>query len=72
LAKQQKTSLDTLLYYLERHIELDGEEHGPMAVQMMHELCKNDSIRWEEASVHAQQALEHRLRLWDFIEQQIS
>jgi hypothetical protein len=39
---------------------------------MMHELCKNDSIRWEEASVHAQQALEHRLRLWDFIEQQIS
>lgn len=72
LAKQQKTSLDTLLYYLERHIELDGEEHGPMAVQMMHELCENDPIRWEEASVHAQQALEHRLRLWDFIEQQIS
>jgi hypothetical protein len=72
LANQQNSSLDTLVYYLERHIELDGEEHGPMAVQMMRELCENDPFRWEEASVHAQQALEHRLRLWDFIEQQIS
>ena len=71
LANQQKGSVDTLLYYLERHIELDGDEHGPMALQMMEELCGGDSKNWEEATDFAQQALEHRIRLWDFISAQL-
>ena len=68
LAQQKDASVNTLLYYLERHIEIDGEEHGPMALQMMQELCQEDPQRWEEASDYAQQALSHRIRLWDFIE----
>lgn len=71
LASQQKGSVDTLLYYLERHIELDGDEHGPMALQMMDELCENSAKKWDEATVYAKQALEHRIRLWDFIAQQV-
>lgn len=71
LANQQKGSVDTLLYYLERHIELDGDEHGPMALQMMEELCSKSSKNWEEATDFAQQALEHRIRLWDFIAAQL-
>ena len=68
LAQQKDASVNTLLYYLERHIEIDGEEHGPMALQMMQELCQEDPQRWEEASDYAQQALSHRIRLWNFIE----
>ena len=71
LANQQKGSVDTLLYYLERHIELDGDEHGPMALQMMQELCGDSIKNWDEANSFAQKALEHRIRLWDFIAMQL-
>lgn len=71
LASQQKGSVDTLVYYLERHIELDGDEHGPMAIQMIRELCQDDPMRWEEAVHYAQKALEQRIRLWDFIAEQL-
>ena len=71
LQTNKKGSVDTLLYYLERHIELDGEEHGPMALQMMQELCGNSTANWEEATDFAQQALTHRIRLWDFIAAQL-
>ena len=71
LANQQKGSVDTLLYYLERHIELDGDEHGPMALQMMQELCGDSTKNWDEANSFAQKALEHRIRLWDFIAAQL-
>ena len=71
LANKQKGSVDTLLYYLERHIELDGDAHGPMALQMMDELCENSAKKWDEATEYAQQALEHRIMLWDFIAKQL-
>lgn len=71
LANQHKGNVDTLLYYLERHIELDGDEHGPMALQMMQELCGDNPKNWDEATNFAQQALQHRIRLWDFIALQL-
>jgi hypothetical protein len=53
-------------YYLERHIEMDGDEHGPMAMQMMRQLCPT-SQHWREAAETACSALEARLALWDGI-----
>jgi hypothetical protein len=60
-------NLDTFIWYLERHIEVDGEEHGPMALRMIAELCNDDAQRWQEAEEAAIFALESRLRLWDGI-----
>lgn len=56
---------DLLSIYLQRHIEVDSEHHGPLALRMLEELCADDSGRWEEARACARSALEARLALWD-------
>jgi hypothetical protein len=59
--------LATFRWYLDRHIEVDGDEHGPMALRMVAELCRNDAVKWQEATVAAEMALRARLALWDGI-----
>ncbi len=66
-----ETDLSKLIYYFERHIELDADEHGPMAMQMITELCGDNATKWKEVEEVSLQALEKRLGLWDAIEQQI-
>ena len=51
-------------YYLERHIELDGDHHGPLSLQLLNTLC-TDEQAVAEATSAARQAVEARLALWD-------
>jgi len=66
-----ETELSQLIYYFERHIEIDADEHGPMAMQMIAELCGNDAVKWEEVTETSTIALEKRIGLWDAIEEKI-
>ncbi len=61
-----------LVYYLERHVELDGDTHGPLAQQMLEALCGDKSSCIEEGLAAAQQALRARLALWDGIAERIN
>ena len=59
--------VDTFLYYLERHIEVDGDHHSNLAYQMLAELCADDEQRWLQATEAAKQALQARIYFWDDI-----
>lgn len=67
-----ETDLSKLIYYFERHIELDADEHGPMAMQMISELCGTNETKWKELEEVSIEALVKRLGLWNAIEEQIT
>jgi hypothetical protein len=71
LRDASEPGLDPLVYYVERHIEIDSGDHGPAARRMLEYLCGDDAQRWRQAEAAARQALTERIRLWDAIEKAI-
>ena len=55
----------TYLRYLDRHVRLDGDEHGPMALNLLKSVCGDNPTRWKEARFAASLALEARWNLWE-------
>lgn len=59
--------LSTFVDYLRRHIQVDAEEHTPMAMQMLVDLCGDDDAKWADCGETINLALAARLKLWDGI-----
>lgn len=60
-----ETSVPHFTYYLKRHIELDGDEHGPIAQAALANLAGRNQRAWREAGRAAKRALRARIDLWD-------
>ena len=69
---QEQESFKDFLYYLNRHVELDGDSHGPLSLEMIVELCGDDQQKWTEVLATAKASLEVRISLWDYIADTIS
>jgi hypothetical protein len=57
-------SLTVFKDYLARHVEVDGEQHTPMAMQMLIDLCGDDQAKWDECASAVRTALAARSALW--------
>ncbi len=64
---ERSQRLNKFVDYLERHIEVDGEQHTPMAMQMLADLCGDDDTKWQECADTVNAALAARANLWDEI-----
>lgn len=64
-------SSDRLVFYLNRHIEVDEEHHGPLAEKLLLELCQNDPEKVKKAYLIGERCLEARMRLWDGVLEEI-
>ncbi|VVO38524.1 hypothetical protein PS834_05591 [Pseudomonas fluorescens] len=59
----------SLCYYLQRHIELDAQDHQPAAEQLLRRLVQADPLHEQQAWHAALSAVEHRIALWDGLRQ---
>ncbi|HMI05843.1 MAG TPA: DUF3050 domain-containing protein [Pedobacter sp.] len=58
-------------YYLDRHIEVDGDHHSHLALNMTEELCNQNSRYWQEAEICSKESLNQRIKLWDGVYKEI-
>jgi hypothetical protein len=54
-------------YYVNRHIQIDGEEHGPLGLSTLAEMAGHNVASWQTAEQAAQSAIKARIALWDGI-----
>jgi len=52
-------------FYLNRHIDLDGDCHGPLSLKLLNSLCDNDETKVQEAIDAAKAAISARIEFWD-------
>jgi hypothetical protein len=60
-------SAPTLLWYLQRHITLDGDSHGPLAERMVQELCAGDPQRIRDVAAMRNTVVQQRSDFWTSI-----
>ena len=67
----KNTKYPKLKYYFDRHIEIDGDVHGPLSHKMLIELCGDNQKKWDDVYLVVKISLENRVKLWDSILDQI-
>ena len=69
--KIDAASVPALTYYLDRHIQLDADEHGPAAKLIVDDMLTEDPSLTSSMIAGAQAAIASRLELWDGVERSL-
>jgi len=64
-ARHNNDPLRHFVYYIDRHIELDGDSHGPMGRELLEGLVANSPERDERALRAACNSIKARVELWN-------
>jgi len=64
-ARRDNKSLRHFIYYIERHIELDGDSHGPMGRELLEGLVADSPERHQRALHAACNSISARIELWN-------
>src|SRR5690348_12032872 len=64
-AKHDNDHLRHFIYYIDRHIELDGDSHGPKGRELLEDLLADSPDRAERAVHAACSSIESRIGLWN-------
>src|SRR6267143_401611 len=64
-AKHNNDRLRHFIYYIDRHIELDGDSHGPMGRELLEDLVANSPHRNRRALRAACGSIKARIGLWN-------
>ena len=59
-------------YYIERHIEIDGDHHSHLAIQMTTNLCEDNEQYWKEAEAAVINSLNQRIELWNGVYRELT
>ncbi|WP_133574424.1 DUF3050 domain-containing protein [Pedobacter metabolipauper] len=65
LNKKFPDQISLFKYYLDRHIEVDGDHHSHLSLEMTEALCSNNEDYWKAAELATITSLERRIELWD-------
>tara|TARA_B110000014_G_C20075410_1_gene561290 strand:+ start:222 stop:1007 length:786 start_codon:yes stop_codon:yes gene_type:complete len=71
ISKNNQNNLRTFIYYLNRHITLDGDTHSQIAYKMIKQLCGDNNDKWMESIDIAKRMLVARCQFWDGIHEAI-
>jgi Protein of unknown function (DUF3050) len=64
-ARQNNDRLRHFIYYIDRHIELDGDSHGLKGRELLEDLIANSPDRGERAVQAACSSIKARIELWN-------
>jgi hypothetical protein len=71
LCAESPEHFERFRYYLNRHIELDSDDHGPKSLRMVASICRQDSDEWAAAERAAISAINARVKFWNELEVQL-
>lgn len=71
LNKKFPDQLSLIKYYLDRHIEVDGDHHSHLALDMTAELCGDNEEYWKAAEEITVASLKQRINLWNGVYNEI-
>src|SRR5215831_17578259 len=64
-AKHNNDRLRHFIYYIDRHIELDGDSHGPKGRELLDDLVAGSPLARERVLRAACSSIKARIELWN-------